>query len=328
MGRGVWLDPHRSGVTLQDYSQAWLAERTVRGRPLAVRTRETYRHSLDRWVLPTLGGLPLDRITPAAVRSWHAQISAATGPTATRQAYAVLRAILATAVADDALARNPCRIAGAGQARSEERPLLDLDQVERLADAMPVHLRGLVDLAFWGHLRLGELLALRLDDVSVDAGTVTVRRQIVETDAGPQEGAPKAGSQRTVHLPPQGVDALAEHLRLRGPALPTARLFVRQDGTALRAHHMHAAWTTARRAASLPGAHLHDLRHAGLTMAAQSGATLAEVMRRAGHSSSRAAMIYQHAAERRDAEVAERLGRLAAGTTANRTGTQRARRGL
>jgi hypothetical protein len=44
-------------------------------------------------------------------------------------------------------------------------------------------------------------------------------------------------------------------------------------------------------------------------------------MRRAGHSSSRAAMIYQHAAERRDAEVAARLGRLAAGTAPDRTGT-------
>ena len=60
MGRGVWLDPMRSGVTLRQYTEAWLAERTVRGRPLAVRTRETYRHSLDRWVLPTLGNLPLD----------------------------------------------------------------------------------------------------------------------------------------------------------------------------------------------------------------------------------------------------------------------------
>lgn len=321
MGRGAWLDPTRSGVTLREYSQAWLAERTVRGRPLAVRTRETYQHSLDRWVLPALGNLQLDRITPAAVRRWHAQTSATTGPTATRQAYAVLHAILATAVADDALMRNPCRIAGAGQARSEERPLLDLEQVQRLVSSMPSHLRGLVELAFWGHLRLGELLALRIGDVSVDAGTVSVHRQVVETDSGPVEGPPKAGSQRTVHLPPQGVDALAECLRLRSPALPTARLFVRPDGGELRAHHVHAAWEPARRAAELPDAHLHDLRHAGLTLAAQSGATLAEVMRRAGHSSSRAAMIYQHAAERRDAEVAERLGRLAAGTMPNRTGT-------
>ena len=152
-------------------------------------------------------------------------------------------------------------------------------------------------------------------------GTVTVRQQVVETDAGPVESPPKAGSQRVVHLPPQGVSALAEHLQTRSPALPTARLFVRRDGGALRAHHVHAAWSTARRAGDLPGVHLHDLRHAGLSLAAQSGATPAEVMRRAGHSSSRAAMVYQHAAERRDAEVAARLGRLAAGTIANHTGT-------
>ena len=51
----MWLDPLRSGVTLREYSQAWLAERTIRGRPLAVRTRETRQHSLDRWVLPGIG---------------------------------------------------------------------------------------------------------------------------------------------------------------------------------------------------------------------------------------------------------------------------------
>lgn len=96
---------------------------------------------------------------------------------------------------------------------------------------------------------------------------------------------------------------------------------VRPDGSELRAHHVHAAWEIARQSAEMPGVHLHDLRHAGLTLAAQSGATLAEVVRRAGHSSSRAALIYQHAAERRVAEVAERLGRLAAGTTPIRRGT-------
>jgi integrase len=76
----------------------------------------------------------------------------------------------------------------------------------------------------------------------------------------------------------------------------------------------------ADRATGHADAHLHDLRHAGLTLAAQSGAT-AEVMRRAGHSSSRTAMIYQHAAERRVAEVAYLLGRLAAGTVPRGTGT-------
>jgi hypothetical protein len=187
MGRGVWRDPRGSGVTLQNYSQAWLAERTVRGRPLGVRTRETYRHSLDRWILPTLGGLPLDRIPqlPCGAGTYRSARPPVPQPRARRTQSC---AILATGVTDGALARNPCRIAGAGQARSEERPLLDLDQVERLADAMPVHLRGPDRSPLLGSSTARELLAPRLDDVSVDAGTVTVRRQIVETDAGPREG--------------------------------------------------------------------------------------------------------------------------------------------
>jgi integrase len=65
----------------------------------------------------------------------------------------------------------------------------------------------------------------------------------------------------------------------------------------------------------VPTAHFHDLRHAGLTLTAQSGATPAEVVRRAGHSSSAAAVRYQHAADRRDVEIAARLSAMARGGT-------------
>ena len=47
-------------------------------------------------------------------------------------------------------------------------------------------------------------------------------------------------------------------------------------------------------------------------MAAQTGATLAELMARLGHSTSVAAMRYQHAAAGRDAEIAAALSRMAA----------------
>jgi len=180
---------------------------------------------------------------------------------------------------------------------------------------MPEHLRALVELAFWAHLRLGELVALQHGDLDLEVGTVRIVRQVVETDAGPTVAEPKVGSRRTVHLPRQAVEALNKHLETMPKSLPETRLFVRPDGSELRAHHVHAAWKTARVKAELPEAHLHDLRHAGLTLAAQSGATLAEVMRRAGHVSSKAAMIYQHAAERRDAEVADRLSELSARTS-------------
>ncbi|WP_293771964.1 tyrosine-type recombinase/integrase [Sporichthya sp.] len=121
-------------------------------------------------------------------------------------------------------------------------------------------------------------------------------------------GAPKADSLRTVNLAGPAVDALVEHLgRSRAGALPAAAVFTRSSGAPLRGWDVQRYWARARLAADLPAARVHDLRHAGLTLATQSGATLREVMRRAGHKSSDAALIYQHAAADRDAEVAARM---------------------
>ncbi len=52
MVRGQWVDSRASSVQLRDYSVAWLQQRSIRGRPLAPRTTDTYRHSLDAWILP------------------------------------------------------------------------------------------------------------------------------------------------------------------------------------------------------------------------------------------------------------------------------------
>jgi len=130
---------------------------------------------------------------------------------------------------------------------------------------------------------------------------------------------------RTVHLPAPTVAALTAHLADRPAGLPTARVFTRPTGLPLRAFDVHRHWGRARVAVGLPELHVHDLRHAGLTLAAQTGATLAEVMRRAGHSTSRAALLYQHAAEDRDRDLAARMGTATGGPPRARSGTRMAR---
>lgn len=205
--------------------------------------------------------------------------------------------------------------------------LLGVHEVEALADGMPENLRALVLLGFWGALRLGELVALERRDLDLDVatgrGTVRVERAQTEVDGVPLVGPPKADSMRTVNLPGPAVRALAEHLA-RGPAgLPTACVFVRLTGEPLRHWDVQRYWARARKAADLPEVRLRDLRHAGLTLAAQSGATLREVMRRAGHSSTDAAMRYQHAADDRDRDLAARLE----GAAEARRPAQRARSG-
>jgi hypothetical protein len=66
-------------------------------------------------------------------------------------------------------------------------------------------------------------------------------------------------------------------------------------------------------------------------MAAATGASLRELMERMGHTSTRAALIYQHATRERDEAIAAAMGEVLAsvrrkGTTRSRSGTYRARR--
>jgi integrase len=125
-------------------------------------------------------------------------------------------------------------------------------------------------------------------------------------------GPPKTeAGVRTLTIPPNVLPALEDHLeRFVGPA-PTAWLFAASTGACPSPRSFNRAWSNARKKAGRPDLHLHDLRHSGLTWAAASGATVAELMRRGGHASPRAALRYQHATEDRDKAIAAALGRLA-----------------
>lgn len=89
------------------YAEEWLAHRELKPR-----TRSLYRRQLDRFLLPAFGEVSLRDITPAVVRTWYSRLDP-NRPTQRAQSYALMRSILSTAVADEILAANPCRIRGA-----------------------------------------------------------------------------------------------------------------------------------------------------------------------------------------------------------------------
>lgn len=102
---------------------------------------------------------------------------------------------------------------------------------------------------------------------------------------------------------------LRHHLRDFVADDPDALVFTGAKGAALRRSNFQkaAAWSASVAAAGLPGFHFHDLRHTGNTLAAGTGASLADLMARMGHGSTRAAMVYQHATAERDRTIAQAL---------------------
>jgi integrase len=185
----------------------------------------------------------------------------------------------------------------------------------------------LVLLATWSGLRWGELVALRRSSIDVAGGRLAVTDQLIETQHGRELGLPKTDAgRRTVHLPPHLMPELVDHLnRWVGPEAE-AWLFCGSLGAPLARRNFTTHWTRARTKAGLPTVRFHDLRHLSATLAATTGASTRELMARMGHSSPRAALIYQHATTDRDRAVAKAMSALAAPGSRPAAGPPRRRR--
>jgi integrase len=89
------------------------------------------------------------------------------------------------------------------------------------------------------------------------------------------------------------------------------RLFVSSTGGPMPGDTLTQAFSRARDRLGMEGFRFHDLRHTGQTLAAATGATLADLMKRLGHSSPAAAMRYLHTVNGRDEAIAEALTAIA-----------------
>jgi integrase len=116
---------------------------------------------------------------------------------------------------------------------------------------------------------------------------------------------------RTVTFPAEIVPELRYHIEHHAAPGRAGLVFIGPKGGMLRRNNFNPIWRAACIACGVPDAHFHDTRHTGGTLAAHTGATIKELMARLGHSSPRAAMIYQHATRERDKVIADGLGQLA-----------------
>jgi integrase len=308
ISRGTWLDDRAGAETFGNYARAVLRDSSKIG----VRWRETCERNLRLHLVP-LVDVPLRMISPATVRQWHATaLRGDGGRTSISQSYRFLRMVMNTAVRDGIIARNPCQIPGAGTVKSVERPIASPAEVVALVEAITPRYRTAVLIAAWCGLRRGEIGGLRVSDVDLTDHTITVRKNRVEPLHAPEKAHDKdpksEAGKRTITIPPHVVPLVRLHLE---EFAGKERLFVSRDGGPLRGNTLYQAFVRARNKVGIDMT-FHDLRHTGQTLAAQTGATLADLMKRLGHSTMAAARRYLHAVDGRDREIANALSDLAA----------------
>lgn len=311
ISRGEWTakraDAKRHTLTFGTYADRWLEHRTLKPR-----TRAHYRSLLDKELLPTFGTMPIRAIDADDVRDWY-HLMGNSRPTLRSHAYGLLRTIMGSATQDRVLEHNPVHIRGAGRTkRVKQIKPATLDELAKLVEAMPENLKLMVLLAAWCALRFGELAELRRRDVDAKAGVIHVRLGVTRIKGEVIVGRPKTDSSiRDVSIPPHLIPMIKTHLREHAAWGQDGLLFPAGHGGNLAPSTLYRHYYPARQAAGREDLRFHDLRHTGATLAAATGASLAELMHRLGHSTAAASLRYQHVAQARDAEIAKALSRMA-----------------
>lgn len=309
--RKQWRAPEAGRRTVGAYAADYLARSDLRESTRALYEGVWRLHLAETWA-----EVPVADVSPQRVRQWHEGAAKVTRPTALVQAFRLLRALCNVAVADEVLAVNPCRVKAAGVAKAA-RPSRSITpaEVRALAGAVPARYRALVLVLAWGGLRFGEATALRRCDVTGDGAAVRVERSVRRVGGRWVVGPPKTeAGRRVVALPGSVAAALTQHLRTHVSAGDDALVFGTSSGAFLASSNFTTTFRRAVEACGLPPVRVHELRHTGATLAAQAGATTAELMSRFGHASPAASLRYQHAASHRDSELARALDGLASGT--------------
>lgn len=194
---------------------------------------------------------------------------------------------MADAVADERLAKSPCRGIALPQDRRLDLEVLTAKEVAKLAAAMPAWCRSFVWVAAYTGLRWSEMIGLRRRDVDLLHRRINVARQIVEVGsrfAGFDEPKTEAGK-RSVDLPPFLCEVIEEQLERAQPG-PDGLVFVNTRG---QPPHLSSftsqTWKRARAKIGRPDLRWHDLRHTAVALAIANGAHPKAIQERMGHSS-------------------------------------------
>lgn len=282
--RGEWIDPSRSRVLFGEVAEAWYAGK-VRVKPT---TRSGYRNSLDKHVLPAWGRIRIADIEHSGVQAWVARLSETLSPSSTRQIYLVLSGVLAFAVRDGRLSRNPASDIELPRLVASERKYLSHAQVHALANEVGDWQTLVRFLAYTG-LRWGEATALRPADVDLPNRLVHVRRAVADVRGTLVWGTPKTHEQRTVPFPSILDDDLAAHV---SAGTRVGLVFAGSSGAPVRGGNFRRGVFGPAIArlkiisnGAFPDVTPHDLRHTAASLAISAGANVKILQRMLGHAS-------------------------------------------
>jgi integrase len=312
MGKFIPPKERTPSPTFAEVESKWIATRADRRGAML----DNYRRCMDKYFIPRIGNLPIDKIDAQKIESVRAELRQTLAVSTVRPVMAILSTVFKFAVRHGHLTVNPMlnverMHTGAAELTADGdderdsghavRPeeIFNAGEIRSLIDGASPDYRPFIATAAGTGARSGELAALAWDDIDLDAGLIHIRRTL-SWAKGTEESLrcrfyppkTKAGV-RTIPIGRELVTILkAWKLRCR----PGELAFPAKDGRPLRRSTIwHLGFVPALKRAGLRHLKLHSLRHSYASMLLAEGAPITEVQHRLGHANSAITLrVYSH----------------------------------
>jgi integrase len=245
---GSWVAPRAAKITVEEWCKRWLVGYGTR-KPSTVRMAEVHVAK----IIAAFGPRRLDSIRPSDIKGWLVQLQAEHASSYVYALHARLAQVLADAVHDGVLARNPCSRRTAPRTGSQRPYVATTEQIWALHDAMDERYRAGLLLAAFAGLRLAEVCGLRVSDVDFMRGVVSPVQQY------PADPLKTEMSRTPIPIPSSLALTLSAHVA----KFSTGWIMCDETGHQMGPWQLQREFRTARaKVADLPdGFRFHDLRH-------------------------------------------------------------------
>ncbi len=293
--RGMLGDPARE--TVAQFLERWLSD-SVR-RDVKPRTFDSYSTIVKQHLTPELGEILLRALRPGHVRALYVKKEqAGLSPQTIHRLHAVLHRALEQAVEDGDIPRNVTDAVRPPKATKGKMETFTIEEARRFLEAAQEdRFHALYVLAVSTGMRQGELLGLTWRDIDLEAGRISVCRQL-QYDRQAKEFTlveTKSGKSRSITLTRQAIDALRIHRKQQleerlalGEAWDSRwnLVFGTQIGTPMNhGNLLRRSFYPLMKSARVPKIRFHDLRHTAATLLLVAGEHPKVVQEMLGHAS-------------------------------------------
>lgn len=304
--------------TLRQWLEYWMEEVIVPTR--AETTAYGYRKIIDNHMIPAMGHIPIQRLTPQDIQCYYNMLMKVKGlsPNTIRRHHDLLSAALHAAVKQEVLTHSPADRVEPPRRRMVETPFYTAAELRRLYELVEgTQLEVPVKLAGGLGLRREELCGLHWSQVDFEHRLVHI--SVARTSAGAaivEKETKNRSSTRSLHLTPELLlllkqekwrqDAMAHSMGQHWPN--TGLVVVNHRGYPPTPNALSLAFSRFIKKNELPKLTLHGLRHTFATVASEQGAPLFEIGKALGHSTpATTGKIYTHLVDQTHAATLDRV---------------------